>query len=71
MQQNNSLSNLVENLIEIWSQWMHYHKISNDYTKTTTVRRDAGLMCHNLINKRWDVIYKIDKYFDKKVLHEN
>jgi len=58
-------SELIIDLTEVWLKWMPKNKLSHDHTISYKLRRQYGEECEKLINKEYEIVNEIDKYFEK------
>ena len=62
---NSRLSELVNDLIVMWSKWMIQHNISNNKSLSYKERRAGGEKCEELQAHRRELVYQIDELFNK------
>lgn len=58
-------SDLIIELTETWLEWMPKNKLSHDSLIEVSVRRTYAEQCEKLINREYEIIEEIDKYFEK------
>lgn len=60
-----SLSKEINSLVVLWSDWMKINAISANDKLNYSVRRKASVKQEALIEKRYDIIERINKVFEK------
>lgn len=61
------ISDLINLLTYIWIKWIDNHEISNDSTKSYSIRRKAGERCEKLQSLRQEIIKRINIEFEMKL----
>lgn len=56
-------SELVIELSDVWLKWMIKNKLSHDTDIPNKIRSEYARNCEKLINRRNEIINKIDEYF--------
>jgi len=65
MQKTNKFSSLVEQLAEVWWKWMKSDTICRDSSISYEVRATAAHNCEDLIRKEYELIERMDGFFNE------
>lgn len=66
MQKLRKIHEPICDLIEMWYDWMRNHKIVNDESVSFSIRRECGMECERLQDKRQRLICEIDRIVGEK-----
>lgn len=64
------LNDLIEELTILWIGWMKSNEMAIDESLTYKERRKAATNAEKLIQERYILIDKMDKFFDEKIKSE-
>ena len=56
----------INRLTELWLEWMHNHRRSNDITRSFGERRKSGERCEILQHERQDILRAIDDIVEEE-----
>lgn len=59
-------SELIIDLTETWLEWMPKNKLSHDTNISYGLRREYAEECEKLINREYEIVEKLDEFFDVK-----
>lgn len=59
-------SELIIELTETWLVWMPKNKLSHDFNISCELRRTYAEECETLINREYEIITELDKFFEIK-----
>lgn len=62
----NKFSKLIINLTDAWMLWMKYNSASQNNHLPIAVRKNAGIKCEELIDQRYEIIDKLDNFFEEQ-----
>jgi len=61
------ITSLIEELTQLWTDWMSYHHKANDEKLSYADRRKAGMKCEELQRSRYKLLEQMDSEFDKLI----
>ena len=64
MKNDDVFDSYVVRLIELWINWIQYHELSNDESRSFSERRKSAELCQNLQNDRIDLIDQLDNFIE-------
>lgn len=59
------LTDLIEELAELWLKWMKHHNACNTPSLPLSERRANGEECENLQRRRQQILIELNEEFDK------
>ena len=65
MQKTNKFSFLVEELARVWWDWMKFDTLCRDSIVSDEDRAIAARKCEELIGKEYEIVEKVDGFFDE------
>lgn len=59
-------SDIIEELTLVWLSWMKYNSVAMDSSLDVLTRKIAVLECEKLIDKKYELMEKMDMFFNNE-----